>query len=239
MWMNGSSMFRSASLLTTAQQVYELELCREIVTCGGDGYIKIWQVNANGGLGSNLRNMPLIISEPAPDAAVPAPLARSLAIDGTGRMLVGTAACDIWEVSPEGKAKIALYGHHGDVHGLAMNHKAAYGHIFATCSDSCKVAVWSLATNKVCQCCPTPGMKIDKQQRIYFEAMGCRSSRLLPCQSVQGVLHSQSMASIWLWACKVEHCALWDSIPQWRRMPGVYHAQTASQSWHTHRMEGI
>lgn len=95
----------------------------------------------------------MLTPDVAPDAAVPAPLARSLAIDDKGRMLVGTAACDIWEVSPDGTAQIVLQGHHGDVHGLAMNPKASYGHIFASCSDSCKVAVWSLATNKVIHCC--------------------------------------------------------------------------------------
>lgn len=117
------------------------------MTCGGDGFVKIFQVTASGDLGVSLRSIPLRQGDT--EAGVPALLARSLAVDDKGFMLVGTASCDIWQVSPEGQAETIVFGHRGDVIGLAMNPKPEYSHIFATCSDSCKVAVWSLATKKV------------------------------------------------------------------------------------------
>jgi WD40 repeat protein len=122
--------------------------CRELVTIGGDGVVKIFQVTASGGLGVCLRSIPLKESDAEPGG--PAPLARALAIHpSTGSMLVGTASCDIWQISPDGMAETIIFGHRADVIGLAMNPKPQYSHIFATCSDSCKVAVWSLVTQKV------------------------------------------------------------------------------------------
>ena len=109
--------------------------------------MKIFQVTASGDLGVSLRSIPLRQQDAEPGA--PMPLARSLAIDDQGYMVVGTGSCDIWQVSPDGTAETIVFGHRADVIGLAMNPKPAYSHIFATCSDSCKVAVWSLATKKV------------------------------------------------------------------------------------------
>jgi hypothetical protein len=122
-------------------------LCRELVTCGGDGFVKIFMVTASGDLGLSLRSIPLRQGDA--EAGVPAPLARSLAVHDSGCMTVGTAACDIWQVSPAGQAETIIFGHRSDVIGLAMNPKPEFSHIFATCSDSCKVAVWSLVTHKV------------------------------------------------------------------------------------------
>lgn len=122
-------------------------LCRELVTCGGDGFVKVFQVTAAGDVGVSLRSIPLRQGDA--EVGLPAPLARSLAIDDKGFMLVGTASCDIWQVAPDGQAETIVFGHRSDVIGVAMNPKAQYSHIFATCSDSCKVAVWSLATKKV------------------------------------------------------------------------------------------
>lgn len=110
--------------------------------------MKIFQVTAAGGVGASLRSIPL--RQRDAESGVPAPLARSLAINDSGYMVVGTGSCDIWQVAPDGTAESIVFGHRADVIGLAMNPKPEYSHIFATCSDSCKVAVWSLATKKVC-----------------------------------------------------------------------------------------
>lgn len=122
--------------------------CREILTGGGDGYIKVWQINAAGGLGVCSRTVGLV--HKGVEGPVAAPMVRSAAVaDGSGSVVVGTAACDIWKVYPDNTAQVLLFGHHGHVVGLATNPNPDYAHIFATCSSSNKIALWSIATNKV------------------------------------------------------------------------------------------
>lgn len=122
---------------------------REILTGGGDGYVKFWQISAAGGLGSCTRSVALV--QNGIDGPVPAPMVRAAAVsDASGSLVVGTAACDIWKVDPDDTARMVLFGHHGHVVGLATNPNLDYAHVFATCSNSNKVALWSMATNKVC-----------------------------------------------------------------------------------------
>ncbi|GFR46990.1 hypothetical protein Agub_g8644, partial [Astrephomene gubernaculifera] len=58
--------------------------------------------------------------------------------------VAGVASCDIWEVDAD--PRVLVWGQQGDLCGLATN--PAFPHVFATCSDSDKVAVWSAATRK-------------------------------------------------------------------------------------------
>ena len=122
---------------------------RELLTGGGDGYVKCWQINAAGGVGACTRSIALV--QKGLDGTVPAPMVRAAAVaDASGSLVVGTAACDIWRVYPDDTAHVVLFGHHGHVVGLATNPNPDYAHVFATCSNSSKVALWSMATHKVC-----------------------------------------------------------------------------------------
>eukprot|EP00892_Ulva_mutabilis_P006773 jgi/Ulvmu1/4468/UM002_0193.1 len=120
---------------------------RELLTGGGDGNLKLWQINASG-LGRCIRTVALV--QMGVEGPVVAPMVRSAAVmSGTGSVVVGTAACDIWKVCPDDSAQVVLFGHHAHVTGLAANPNPNYAHVFATCSNSNKIALWSIATNKV------------------------------------------------------------------------------------------
>jgi WD40 repeat protein len=68
--------------------------------------------------------------------------AREHAVAAT---LAGAAVLAPLASEPE----LVLFGHHGELHGAAVNARREYAHIFATVSDACRVAVWSAATHKV------------------------------------------------------------------------------------------
>ena len=139
------------------------------MTGGGDGCINVWQIDDKGCLGARTASHPLLLPEAVAVArsnssAEPAhaPLMiRALDICPKGALagrtdmrtgdsfLVGTAACDIWEVTPGQPANLALFGHAAPLHSVAMNPKAEFAHVFATVSDSKRVVVWSAATQQV------------------------------------------------------------------------------------------
>jgi WD40 repeat protein len=122
--------------------------CREIITGGGDGLLNIWQLNAVGAFGTKVGALPMIIQ--GQSGIISAPMVRALDEHPLeDKLVVGTASCDIWEVSRAGDAKLVLFGHQSGLMGIAMNPKAKYSHIFASTSDAATVAIWCTATRRV------------------------------------------------------------------------------------------
>lgn len=109
------------------------------------------------------------------ESPVAAPMVRSAAmVNESGLIIVGTAACDIWELCSDDSARVLLFGHHDHVIGLAANPNPSYAHVFATCSNSNKIGLWSIATNKVLTVlCDVTGIETVDQFLCDCPALTC------------------------------------------------------------------
>eukprot|EP00892_Ulva_mutabilis_P007281 jgi/Ulvmu1/4925/UM203_0004.1 len=142
-----------------------------LLTAGADGTVKRWTVK-DGVLGEKRLERTLRLESPYGAAEKP-PAVRALCVSPLDRdIMVGTAACDIWEVH-DAQQEVIMYGNGSAMHAVAWHPVRTA--VFASASDAPRVFVCDANARSVIKTCPT--------------GMPCRSAAWSPRALRAGHMH--------------------------------------------------
>ena len=153
-----------------------------VVSGGGDGQVKWWASAALTGAtrSASFKCEPhttrLLTGD---DNKTPPPIRGLDCHRHSSDVMVGTHRCDIWEIDDINGAHPMLYGHSGEVRGLAVHPMEP--HIFATGSEAGRLFIWNLKLRMLKAKCnvhhPATGCGFSPDGRHI--AVGCKDGTLL------------------------------------------------------------
>ena len=153
-----------------------------VVSGGGDGQVKWWASAALTGAtrSASFKCEPhttrLLTGD---DNKTPPPIRGLDCHRHSSDVMVGTHRCDIWEIDDINGAHPMLYGHSGEVRGLAVH--PTEPHIFATGSEAGRLFIWNLKLRMLKAKCnvhhPATGCGFSPDGRHI--AVGCKDGTLL------------------------------------------------------------